>query len=216
LSFTNLAYHLARFLSPSISRRATVISRCSNYPAFTSLANHLTKIISARRAATGIVCRTRYALSHSQVRSLSTLFAHCSANAVHAPFLTSEPKQWRFSSRQSWSSEGFPYAALFTRGKHCSSEEKSLWPEEKDVCPCSTSFPRRFITFKQASLATNLMTRRCRVFVSPILRLLFLKGYAELFRSAAHLLLSNQVSLFLPVKAASIDFSWAAIISWGS
>ena len=60
--------------------------------------------------------------------------------------------------------------------------------------------------FKQASLATNLMTRRCRIFTSPFLRLLPLKGYAELFRSAAHLLLSNQVSLFLPVKAASIDF----------
>ena len=68
-------------------------------------------------------------------------------------------------------------------------------------------FPLRFIIFKQASLATNLMTRRCRVFASPFLRLLSLKGYAELFRSAAHLLLSNQVSLFLPDRAASIDFS---------
>jgi hypothetical protein len=198
LSFTNLAYHLARFLSPSISRRATVISRCSNYPAFTSLANHLTKIISARRAATGIVCRTRYALSHSQVRSLSTLFAHCSANAVHAPFLTSEPKQWRFSSRQSWSSEGFPHAGtvavvktLFTCGKHCSRVEKHCSSAEYTVYSQQPVAPHRFITFKQASLATNLMTRRCRVFASPFLRLLSLKGYAELFCTAAHLLLSN-------------------------
>ena len=109
---------------------------------------------------------------------------------------------------------------LFTRGNHCSRVEitvhaqkvlfirgKSPWPVENVVYPCSTSFPRHFITFKQASLATNIMTRRCRVFASPFLRLLSLKGYAELFRSAAHLLLSNQVSLFLPVKAASIDFS---------
>jgi hypothetical protein len=39
------------------------------------------------------------------------------------------------------------------------------------------------------------MTRRCHVFASLFLRLLSLKGYAELFRSAAH--------LFLPLKSSS-------------
>ena len=115
-----------------------------------------------------------------------------------------------FSSLQNWSSEDFPYGGtvavqetLFTHGKngnHCSRVEVTVRPRKNHrsqwknvVYPCSTSFPRHFITFKQASLATNIMTRRCRVFASPFLRLLSLKGYAELFRSAAHLLLSNQV-----------------------
>jgi hypothetical protein len=69
--------------------------------------------------------------------------------------------------------------------------ENTVAPQKALFIRSNLSLSRRFITFKQASLATNLMTRRCRVFASPFLRLLSLKGYTELFRSAAHLLLSN-------------------------
>ena len=153
--------------------------------------------------------------------------AHYSANTVHAPnmseryrcrfFLTSELEQRRFSIRRHCSSAGntvhawettvHAWKPLFTRRSYCSSMEnhRGLW--KMLFIHAARRFPLRFIIFKQASLATNLMTRRCRVFASPFLRLLSLKGYAELFRSAAHLLLSNQVLLFLPVRAVSIDFS---------
>jgi hypothetical protein len=81
--------------------------------------------------------------------------------------------------------------SLFTCGKHFSRVENTVAPQKALFIRSTLSPSHHFITFKQASLATNLMTRCCRVFSSSFLRLLSLKGYAELFRSAAHFILPN-------------------------
>ena len=169
---------MARFISPSISRRASVISRCSNYPVFTSLANHLAKL------------------------SVHAPFphAHCSSRS----FNMSERYQSRFSTRHNCISADFPNAVLWQRRNHCSHVENTVAPQKTLFIRNNLSFPRRFITFKQASLATNLMTRRCRVFASPFLRLLSLKGYVELFRSAAHLFLPLKSSSSVPARESSV------------
>lgn len=70
---------MVRFLSLSISRRATVISRCSNYPAFTSLANHQKK--------KNHQCTTRYhchSVSHTLRINLTHKFGRRACRSLTA------------------------------------------------------------------------------------------------------------------------------------
>ena len=108
----SLIISIPRSISPSISRRASVISRCSNYPAFTSLANRLAKL-SVHAPFPHVSCSSEDFPYVGTVAVQETLFAV--ENTV--------PDAWFFPHDSTVALKIFRTVGLKPPRKHCSSDE---------------------------------------------------------------------------------------------